>query len=164
MSIYYIEQFPFSGELYHHGIKGQKWGVRRFDSYSAKQRLLRSRRAYSTDSSNNRLKGSISSTSSSSQATKPLKYVNEDRSSQIQEALEKMRRGSAKSISSSVASGQEFVKDSSISSTKKTVSKKSKSKRKKKLHGKVRVKDLKIAGNSATTKEGINFLSKYGLK
>ena len=27
---YYVGGIPFSSELYHHGIKGQKWGVRRF--------------------------------------------------------------------------------------------------------------------------------------
>lgn len=27
---YYMAGIPFSDELYHHGIKGQKWGVRRF--------------------------------------------------------------------------------------------------------------------------------------
>ena len=32
MSIYQINGYEFSGELYHHGIKGQKWGVRRFQN------------------------------------------------------------------------------------------------------------------------------------
>lgn len=33
MANYYIVAgIPFSGELYHHGIKGQKWGVRRFEN------------------------------------------------------------------------------------------------------------------------------------
>ena len=32
MNIYYIGNIPFSNELYHHGIKGQKWGVRRFQN------------------------------------------------------------------------------------------------------------------------------------
>ena len=29
---YYVAGIPFSDELYHHGIKGQKWGVRRFEN------------------------------------------------------------------------------------------------------------------------------------
>lgn len=32
MSNYYSSGFPYSAELYHHGIKGQKWGVRRFQN------------------------------------------------------------------------------------------------------------------------------------
>ena len=33
MSIYYVSGIPYSSdELYHHGIKGQKWGVRRFQN------------------------------------------------------------------------------------------------------------------------------------
>lgn len=27
---YYVAGIPFSDELYHHGIKGQKWGIRRY--------------------------------------------------------------------------------------------------------------------------------------
>lgn len=30
MSIYYVAGFPCSSELYHHGIKEQRWGVRRY--------------------------------------------------------------------------------------------------------------------------------------
>lgn len=30
MYTYYIARYPVSDELYHHGIKGQKWGLRRY--------------------------------------------------------------------------------------------------------------------------------------
>ena len=32
MSIYYIAGYPISDELYHHGIKGQRWGIRRYQN------------------------------------------------------------------------------------------------------------------------------------
>lgn len=32
MGIYYVSGVPFGDELYHHGIKGQKWGIRRFQN------------------------------------------------------------------------------------------------------------------------------------
>ena len=32
MSVYYVGDMPVSDELYHHGIKGQHWGIRRYQN------------------------------------------------------------------------------------------------------------------------------------
>lgn len=32
MNTYYVAGIPYTSELYHHGIKGQKWGIRRFQN------------------------------------------------------------------------------------------------------------------------------------
>lgn len=32
MNTYYIAGYPVTDELYHHGIKGQRWGIRRFQN------------------------------------------------------------------------------------------------------------------------------------
>ena len=32
LSTYYVAGVPYSSELYHHGIKGQRWGIRRFQN------------------------------------------------------------------------------------------------------------------------------------
>lgn len=32
MNTYYVAGMPYSDSIYHHGIKGQKWGIRRFQN------------------------------------------------------------------------------------------------------------------------------------
>lgn len=40
MKIYYVAGLPYSDELYHHGIKGQKWGVRRYQNADGTYTML----------------------------------------------------------------------------------------------------------------------------
>ena len=55
MSTYYISRFLISDELYHHGIKGQKWGIRRYQNPDGTltplgRAVYRARKAYRTKS------------------------------------------------------------------------------------------------------------------
>lgn len=47
---YYVCGIPYSNELYHHGIKGQKWGVRRFQNSDGTRTAAGKKRYYSSDS------------------------------------------------------------------------------------------------------------------
>ena len=48
---YFVCGVPYSDELYHHGIKGQKWGVRRFQNPDGTRTDAGKKRYYSSDSS-----------------------------------------------------------------------------------------------------------------
>lgn len=68
MSIYYVGVFPYSDDLYHHGTKGQKWGVRKYQNVdgsltqAGKDRYLK---GYDFDSDKTNQNGSQFQTSSS---------------------------------------------------------------------------------------------------
>lgn len=52
MPVYYIGSIPcFTNELYHHGIKGQKWGIRRYQNEDGTLTEAGRKRYYTTDSS-----------------------------------------------------------------------------------------------------------------
>lgn len=54
MNIYYVAGVPYTSELYHHGILGQKWGVRRFQ-YADGTLTAEGRKRYSTGSEQKKL-------------------------------------------------------------------------------------------------------------
>ena len=48
MNIFYVAGIPYSDELYHHGIKGQKWGVRRFQNLDGTRTAAGKERYYNS--------------------------------------------------------------------------------------------------------------------
>lgn len=53
MSVYYIGSMPITDELYHHGIKGQRWGIRRYQNPDGTLTAAGKRRYGSIENFNN---------------------------------------------------------------------------------------------------------------
>lgn len=184
MNVYFIGTYPYSGELYHHGIPDQKWGVRRFVDENGsltelgKQRL-KERRSISYTTTN-KAKSKSSSKTTSSNSSNGILRVNENRTALIRDALKKFREQNTVVTKKNVSQPKKQEQDQNPnkkkkkqkkkpaalkSTAKKTTPKKKVTSGKKtvKRYSGVRTKDITFAGNSASSKNAVNFLEKYGL-
>ena len=94
MIIYYVAGVPYTSELYHHGILGQKWGVRRFQNKDGTL-TAEGRKRYS--SSEERKKLAIKLTDEYGRTFKEREKTNKEiqKSPQVQHAATELKKAAS---------------------------------------------------------------------
>lgn len=96
MSVYYVAGIPYSNELYHHGVKGQKWGVRRYVNPDGTL-TAEGRKRYGTSSGVGKYanKNSLIRRLASGEWSWGVKGYADDRELTLKQKIEKMKKRAA---------------------------------------------------------------------
>ena len=102
MNVYYVAGIPYSDELYHHGVKGQKWGIRRFQNADGSLTEEGKRRYGTLENAKNQLAlqkakhDNRVNTFHAARIMNPFMNITKKQREKTQQAMEKARKSKSK--------------------------------------------------------------------